>query len=89
MIFFKGNQGGGNFRAGLQNDVIPTALYSQTQIFLTGYIDLEAVDIHHVKWQYYQFATQLFLPMHFHSKNPAYVQLLPKSSSMHIINIRR
>ncbi len=73
-FFFLRNQGDGNFQVGLKI-VIPAALNGQTH----------ALDIHHVKQQ---FALQLFPPMRFHLKNPAYAQLLPKSSSMHI-NIRR
>ncbi len=84
-FFFLRNQGDSNFQVSLKKIVIPAALNGQTQIFLTGYTDLEALDIHHVKQQ---FAWQLFPSMLFHLKNPANAQLLPKSSSMHIY-IRR
>lgn len=87
-VFCRGNQGDGNFQVGLQNHIIPGALYSWTLIFLTGCIHLKAlfnqVKLENILHLYHNH----FPPKHFHPKDHVYVQLLPKSSSMHI-NIRR
>lgn len=76
--FCRGNQGDGNFRVGLQNYIIPGALYSRTHIFLTGFIHLKALDIQPGQTgKYSPFVSQSFPPKAFPSEGPCMCNYFP------------